>query len=291
MQTFISTQSLCELSIREASQWLEAHWSEPILLQDVAAHAHLSPYHFHRIFKTFTQTTAKQLLTRLRLEKAAQLLRFTDLEIAQIAMEVGYENHETFTRAFKNHFGQPPSDYRSGAQIEIAQKQAEYSTKAIALSDLQLDPPKIVQIAPVNVVYIRHTGSYDQVGKTWNQLLRWALLHWQLSRQTSTLGIVHDDPYITQTEQIRYDACLVVKKEFQPKGSIGFKQLAGGKYAVFRYKGAYDNFYTVYDYIYSVILLQKGWQLRNEPALEWYIQSPPFYKPDNFLTDFYLPIE
>ncbi|MGB0525709.1 MAG: AraC family transcriptional regulator, partial [Flammeovirgaceae bacterium] len=81
-----------------------------------------------------------------------------------------------------------------------------------------------------------------------------------------------------------------ITKEIQPKGEVGYKKIKGGKFAVFRYKGPYEDFYTVYDYIYNVCLFEYNWELRDEAAFEWYIKSPPFYKPAHFVTDFYLPI-
>lgn len=50
---------------------LEAHFDEPLNLEEVAALAHLSPYHFHRIFKAVTGETLNEHLRRLRLEKVA----------------------------------------------------------------------------------------------------------------------------------------------------------------------------------------------------------------------------
>jgi len=60
---------------------------------------------------------------------------------------------------------------------------------------------------------------------------------------------------------------------------------------VFTYKGAYEGFYPVYDYIYNVCLFENKFDLADKPALEWYIKSAPFYKPENLVTDFYVPIK
>jgi AraC family transcriptional regulator len=60
---------------------------------------------------------------------------------------------------------------------------------------------------------------------------------------------------------------------------------------VFTYRGAYEGFYPVYDYIYNVCLFDNKFDLADKPALEWYIKSPPFNKPENFVTDFYVPIK
>lgn len=291
METFeINTQQFYNENINKAIQFLEARIADDILLEDIADFACLSPFHFHRIFKTFTHATTKQYLTRLRLEKSVQLLTHTNKEIAQVAVEVGYNNHETFTRAFKNYFEVTPIQYRLDAQQVLVKKKLRFDGEEINLKNLRLDQPAIKYLDKINVVFVRHTGSYADVGKTWNKLLLWNLTHFQFGKHTSSLGIVHDNPEITDAENIRYDACIVVKNEVKPKGEIQFKQIEGGKYAVFRYKGAYDDFYTVYDYIYSVCLLDFGYQLRDVPALEWYIKSPPFHQPENYVTDFYVPI-
>jgi AraC family transcriptional regulator len=278
-------------NILRAIQFLEAHIADDILLEDIADFACLSSFHFHRIFKTFTQTTTKQYLTRLRLEKAANALIHTHKDIAQIAIEIGYNNHETFTRSFKGYFDITPQQYRRDSQQVILQKKNLFASQHINLENLNLDKPTIQFLEKINVAFIRHTGSYAEVGKVWNKLFLWNLTHFQFGMHTSSLGIVHDNPQITDSDNIRYDACIVIKTELKPRGEIQFKQIAGGKYAIFRYKGRYDNFYVVYDYIYSVCLLEFGYCLRNEPALEWYIKSPPFYKPENYLTEFYVPIE
>lgn len=285
------TQQFYTESIQKAILFLEANASENILLQDIAAAACISPFHFHRIFKAYTHSTTKQYLTRLRLEKAAHLLQHTPQDIAPIAFAVGYDNHETFSRAFKSYFDVTPSQFRQNAAAEKVKKHLFYDNNNVNFDTLRLEKPTIQHISTTNLAYIRHTGSYENVAKTWQKLMFWGLKNLQFGRQTSTLGIVHDNPNITDVDNIRYDACLVVKNPINPKGGIGFKQIKGGKYAVFRYKGMYDDFYNVYDYIYSVCLLEYGYLLRNEPAVEWYVKSPPFYKPENYVTDFYVPIE
>jgi AraC family transcriptional regulator len=287
----INTDDFYKESIQKAIQFLEENAANRIQLQDVADYAFLSPFHFHRIFKTYTHTTTKQYLTRIRLEKAAHLMQYQNVDIAQIAFEVGYDNYETFNRAFKAYFDKTPSQFKAEAQEKNLSKQGFYQQNNLELSSVSIEKLPIVYLPTTHLAYIRHTGSYENVGKTWNKLTFWALRHFQIGRHTTTLGIVHDNPDITDTDNIRYDACLVLKKPMEGKGDIGFKQIKEGRYAVFRYKGAYEHFYTVYDYIYSVCLRELGYKLRNEPALEWYVKSPPFYRPENFVTDFYVPIE
>ncbi|MBY0424093.1 MAG: AraC family transcriptional regulator [Cytophagales bacterium] len=278
-------------SLNRAIQFIEGNLNKRILLKDIAQEAYLSEYHFHRIFKSMTGETVKDFIMRLRMEGSAIRLKHSKDDIGQIGHDFGFENHETYTRAFKRYFDVTPQDYRDSIHEFSHQKQNEFQQRAISLPTLQVEEPTIQYLSDMNLAYIRHTGSYNQVGASFQRLMIWAAAHLVLKWKPTTLGIVYDNPDLTEEDKIRFDSCVLVNKAIQPKGEIGFKRISGGKFAVFRYRGAYDNFYSVYDYIYSVCLFERGWELADKPALEWYIQSPPFYKPDNYLTDFYVPIK
>lgn len=276
--------------INRATHFIEENLDQPIFLADIAREAFLSEYHFHRIFKSLTGETVKGFVSRLKIERAAQRLKHTQDDIGRIALEHGYEDHETFTRAFKRYFLCTPLEYRETIQTVVLQKQKGYQENVMSLDQLQVEEPVIKHVSAIQLAYVRHVGSYDQVAASFQKLMIWAASRLALKWKPTTLGIVHDDPELTAEEQIRFDACVVVNKPIQAKGEIGYKKIEGGKFAVFRYRGAYENFYTVYDYIYHVCLAEKGWELANKPALEWYIKSPPFHKPENYVTDFYVPV-
>lgn len=278
-------------SINKAIAFIESNWTIDIQLKDIAAQANISPYHFHRVFKSLTGDTTKEFLTRLRLEKAALKLKHSQNDIGQIAFDCGYQNHETFTRAFKDYFGLSPLEYRNSIAELTVNKQIEYGKANIDLNTLNVQGPIIKTIPDLHLAYIRHTGSYNKVGSSFQKLMFWAATHLVLKLKPITIGIVHDNPDLTEEQNIRFDACVLLSKEIKPNGEIGYKKIEGGKFAVFTYKGAYEGFYPVYDYIYNVCLFDNKFDLADKPALEWYIKSPPFYKPENFVTDFYVPIE
>jgi AraC family transcriptional regulator len=278
-------------SINKAIAFIESNWTIDIQLKDIAAQANISPYHFHRVFKSLTGDTTKEFLTRLRLEKAALKLKHSQNDIGQIAFDCGYQNHETFTRAFKDYFGLSPLEYRNSIEELTVSKQIEYGNTNIDLNTLNVQGPIIKTIPDLHLAYIRHTGSYNKVGSSFQKLMFWAATHLVLKLKPITIGIVHDNPDLTEEQNIRFDACVLLSKEIKPNGEIGYKKIEGGKFAVFTYKGAYEGFYPVYDYIYNVCLFDNKFDLADKPALEWYIKSPPFYKPENFVTDFYVPIK
>ena len=278
-------------SINKAISYIENNVATDIQLKDIAVQANISQYHFHRVFKSLTGDTTKNFLTRLRLEKAALKLKHSKDEIGQISLDNGYQNHETFTRAFKDYFGLTPLDYRSSISELTSNKQDEYNLANIDLNTLNVAGPVIKSIPDLHLAYIRHTGSYKKVGSSFQRLMLWAATHLVLKLKPVTIGIVHDNPDLTAEQYIRFDACVLLSKEIKPNGEIGYKKIEGGKFAVFTYKGAYEGFYPVYDYIYNVCLFENKFDLADKPALEWYVKSPPFYKPENFVTDFYVPIK
>src|SRR5580765_1341285 len=81
-------------------------------LEALARQFGYSPFHFHRLFSNAVGETPKQHVHRLRLERAAYKLAITSEPVFEIALAVGFNNHETFSRAFKRSFGYTPKDYR-----------------------------------------------------------------------------------------------------------------------------------------------------------------------------------
>ena len=237
-------------AINRSIEFIESNATKDISLEDISAYSYLSKYHFHRIFKSIIGDTTKDYLTRLRLEKSALLIKNSDKAIGEIAYECGYSSPDPFTRAFKSYFSTTPSQFKESSKQELLNKQIIH--KDSTLHSLNVSEPKILEINDFNLAYIRHFGSYDKVGKSFQKLMLWATKNLILKLKPTTLGIVHDNPDLTEETKIRFDACVLITKEIQPKGEVGYKKIKGGKFAVFRYKGPYETFYPVYDYIYNM---------------------------------------
>lgn len=91
-----------------------------ITIDDVAFSAGFSADYFNRIFLAHTGFNVMEYVRFTRLKKASHLLRTTDRDILDIALDCGYEAQESFTRAFKKQYGATPGDYRrkmKGAEI------------------------------------------------------------------------------------------------------------------------------------------------------------------------------
>lgn len=83
-----------------------------ITIDDVAEHAGFSTDYFNRIFLAHTGFNVMEYIRFSRMKKAAHLLRTTDHDVLEIALDCGYEAHESFTRAFKKQYDISPAEYR-----------------------------------------------------------------------------------------------------------------------------------------------------------------------------------
>lgn len=83
-----------------------------ITIEDVADHAGFSTDYFNRVFLAHTGFNVMEYVRFSRMKKATHLLRTTDRDILDIALDCGYEAHESFTRAFKKQYGISPAEYR-----------------------------------------------------------------------------------------------------------------------------------------------------------------------------------
>jgi AraC family transcriptional regulator len=76
----------------------------------------------------------------------------------------------------------------------------------------------------------------------------------------------------------------------EPKGEIGAKEIAGGKYVAFLYKGTYEKLGEVYDTVFGKCIPDGGYQLDERPAFEIYLNDPECTKPEELQTEIYVPI-
>jgi AraC-like DNA-binding protein len=106
------------ITLERAKEYLANHFTEDISLLQIATHCYVSPFHFSRLFKTFTSVSPHQYLLTLRLKNAELLLRNTPQPMADIAFTSGFNSVEHFTAAFKQKYSCPPATYRQ--QVETA---------------------------------------------------------------------------------------------------------------------------------------------------------------------------
>jgi AraC family transcriptional regulator len=276
---------------------IQQHLDEPLLLEELAAVACFSPYHFHRVFKGMVGEPVKEYVRRLRLERAAQRLKLSEASVIDIALDAGYLSHEAFTRSFRSAFGRSPSQFRlaRGVVLPRVPSGIHYSEPPIkrfrTLNRGIKMKVAIKTLKPMRVAFMRHVGPYDEVGKVWDQLLTVMGKDGYLGGNPMMLGICHDDPEVTPQAMIRYDACLAVDDGFVPTGEIGVQTVAGGDYAVTTHAGPYNQLGKTYAELMGQWLPRSGRELGNAPCFEVYVTDPGSTPAEESMTDIYAPLK
>jgi AraC-like DNA-binding protein/ligand-binding sensor protein len=99
--------------VRRARAYILANQADPIDLAKVAQAMHVSTFYFCKMFKKATGLTFTEYLSRVRVEKAKNLLLNPHLRISEIAYDVGFQSLTQFNRTFKRVFGQSPTEFRA----------------------------------------------------------------------------------------------------------------------------------------------------------------------------------
>jgi AraC-like DNA-binding protein len=108
----LSRVGLVDRRIRRAIELMYAHMNRELPLEEIAAAAYLSPFHFARLFKKLTGTSPHAYLGNLRVARSQSLLVETDLSISEVSARVGYSSPSHFTKAFRQSTGLTPRAFR-----------------------------------------------------------------------------------------------------------------------------------------------------------------------------------
>ena len=110
----LSRVGLVDRRVRRAVELMHARLDRELPLEELAAAAYLSPFHFARIFKKATGASPHAYLAALRIERAQQLLASTDHSVTEIGSRVGYQSPSHFGKAFRQATGLSPRAFRAG---------------------------------------------------------------------------------------------------------------------------------------------------------------------------------
>ncbi len=271
--------------IDAVTRLLEERLDEDVPLEELASAAHYSMFHFHRLFRGLTGETVRERVRRLRLERAAHHLSHSETDILRVALDAGYDSHEAFTRAFKKRFEVTPSVFRT-------ERRALHSprTEATENTDMNIE---IRRQPPVHIASVRHVGPYSEVGKAWAALMKWGWTKMMFGKP-ETFGLCFDDPEVTPTEHVRYEACMVVDGKTKVKGDVTLKELSGGDFAVALHEGPYDQIGSTYAELFAHVAREpvggKQWRLGDPPSREVYLNDPRKTKPQDLRTEIWMPV-
>lgn len=281
---------------------IQSHLDEELSLEELAAVANFSPFHFHRLFQGLVGESVKEHVRRLRLERAAHQLRHTGQSVTEMALAAGYQTLESFTRAFQKMFQQSPTEFRVARRV-AAFGHAPARVHFVAVGTLTDFQPalsgqsglpalevRFEQLPEMRIAFVRHVGTYEETDEAVERLFRWAGPRGLLNEPATFFGIAYDDPEVTPSDKLRYDAALEVPEAITPEGDIGIQLLPSQKYAVTLHRGSYETLGVTYSHFCGEWLPLSGREVLAAPALEFYLNSPQDTPPAELRTEIYLPV-
>ena len=239
--------------INKALDFINDHISEKIHLADVARSAFFSPYHFHRIFTSLMEETPDDYIRRLRLEKAAKLIRSRrDLDLTTIAYNCGFSSSALFSKNFKKHFNITPFEWKNSKNKQMKNKNKKekapenhYNPYRIYKGEIMVD---VLKMAAFKVAFMRHLSGYNkETEKTFKKLLTWASAQDLITPSTKIISIILDSPSITPEDKCRLYACISINQPIEATGVVDIMEIPEGRYAKIKYVGkreTIDSFYT-----------------------------------------------
>jgi AraC family transcriptional regulator len=251
---------------------IDRHLDEPLELETLARVANFSSFHFHRLFAAWMGETLGDYLRRRRLEVAAQrLVAQPRLPVLQVALSVGFGSAEAFARAFKSRLHYTPTEWRAAHVSNRDQSNSKLDqAQAAAIANDGNMKVRIIDRQPTTVAYLRYTGPF---GKPLSDFWIHKVAPWM---ETNGLyghdryGISLDDPEITASDKLRYDAAVEVPDDFAGAGDYQKTVIPGGKYAVGRFKGTDTEAAGAWRWLLRDWLPGSSMQLDGRPFFEHY---------------------
>ncbi len=263
--------------------YLHDHLGEDLSLERLAEVAHLSPFHWHRVYHALHGETIATTLRRLRLHRGSGYLANTSLPVAQIARRCGYPNPQSFARAFRQVYGLTPLDYRAHGSHAAFQAGAA----APAAAGYQVE---IREVAAVPVAGIDHRGSYMLIGKAFEAAYGALAAQGLVQPDARWLAVYLDDPFAVPEAQLASRAGLSVPDDAAPAPPLQRFTLGGRRCAVLRHRGPYATMRAAYQWLYGHWLVAAGCEAADLPVFEEYLNHPRNTAPADLLTDIYLPL-
>ncbi|HHQ4643672.1 TPA: AraC family transcriptional regulator [Aeromonas veronii] len=265
----------------KAMDYISHHLDDNPGLDEVAAAAAISTFHFHRIFKTMVGETIAGFTRRLRMERAARrLLASPQSDITTLALAAGFSSSQNFAKAFRLHFAMSPSEYRQQQggnwKSKIGNDPLPFDTYDGLVMLPVTEHPDLLQGASVRqmparrVAYMRRLGPYGK--ETCEQAHRDLLALFasdEAMTPAGTLSLYWDIPDITDETRCRTDVCIELGPEIPAGRQLTTQTIAAGPYAVCQFIARGDQLVACWETAFRWVVGQ-GLNCDDRPCYEQY---------------------
>jgi AraC family transcriptional regulator len=283
--------------INRVIDYLRGNLDRPVKLEELARVACFSEFHFHRIFGAVSGETLSNFTNRLRLEKAARLLRYSDQSLTDIALDCGFSSSATFSRAFRSGYDISPSQFRKSGEIKKSKickelfSAEEYVLPMSAEEKRAAFPVTLIDVSERQVAYIRVTNAFEghTVIAAFKKMIEWAKSQ-NVFYQGILFGMSVDDPHVTPRHLYRYEVCFASSFPFECMEGISKLKMPAMRYVVTKVSGDIRKVATAWDYLYRGWLINSAYEPEHAPALEIFLEKENATDWSHFELELCLPV-
>lgn len=264
--------------------YIHDHLEDALDLAQLAELAHMSPFHWHRVYHALYGETIATTVRRARLSRASGYLANSQLPVAEVARLCGYPNTQSFSRAFRSAYSSSPSRYREQGRHTIFREGGAQPLSAGYEVTVRFVPE-------VELAGIEQRGSYMRIGKAFETCFGQFSAHALMRPDTRWMAVYQDDPASVPERQL--SACAGLS--LPPDGAricaplVNFT-LGGCHCAILNHQGPYATMAAAYQWLYGQWLVNSGLEPLDRPVFEEYLNNPRDTAPANLLSRIYLPV-
>lgn len=283
--------------INRVIDYLRGNLDRRVKLEELAKVACFSEFHFHRIFGAVSGETLNNFTNRLRLEKAARLLRYSDQSLTAIALDCGFSSSATFSRAFRSGYDTSPSQFRKSGEIKKSKickelfSGQEYLLPMSAEEKRAAFPVRLIDVPERQVAYIRVTNAFEmeRVLAAFKTMIEWAKSQ-DIFSQGILFGMSADDPHVTPKHLYRYEVCLASSLPFECMEGVSKLKMPAMRYAATRVSGDIRKVATATDYLFRGWLINSDYEPEHAPGLEIFLDKENATDWSHFELELCIPV-
>jgi AraC family transcriptional regulator len=165
----MSLENLNQLQeYKKLKKFIDENFKKDIKIGTIEKESFYSYRNINRIFQSLNHETTGRYRKRIRIEKAAEYLKYSDYQVSDIAIEVGFSDVAAFSKSFKKRFKCSPITYRQNVQQK---KEINFQNGL---------PFEIETLPKFEFLYLEHLGDIENIvaiEKTWDVLFKYCKKH------------------------------------------------------------------------------------------------------------------
>ncbi|WP_294901322.1 helix-turn-helix domain-containing protein [Tatumella sp. UBA2305] len=272
---------------RDLIDWIEKNLEGKLTIDDVSAKAGYSKWHLQRMFRDDTGFQLASYIRYRKLNKAALILKMTDMPAVEISELLGFSSQQTFTRAFTRHFGNAPGQYRSSHEWNFRGMVAKAHHYPDALPQAEVVTRGPDAIRGTSLSYYCDHNELEDI--TYHHLHRERIVGEILAMRKGSLpGCVaeHFEPD-PESSKVRFTLTFNTASQ-----DIIIRPSASGRFLRFNFTGTQQQFVDMQATIYQHVMPFRPEARRNgqDIFICQHKYQPDQPLPETFSGNYYIPV-